>query len=573
MKSLISLDVFDTALFRKVFKPTDIFNLVEKEIGSNFKYERILAQDKARLKSIFYDISDIYRYLPYALSPKAEIKTEILNCEANPYILNLYNKQEADYIFISDMYLPSAVIAQMLEKCGYKNPQVYVSCEMKTLKGDGRIFREVEAKLGRKIQKHIGDNYHSDIKGAQRAKIPEVEYIGPAIYNREVLTPELENVKLRKLLINEELSQNPIEEKIGYMFAPLILAFTKSVLDEVPFGRTVFFNARDGFILYIVARWILKTNKKIKYCRFSRKSCHLPNINVNFKINSETNKKAMNFFKTLRINTMRDFLEMYNFNGDYSEIFRVLGITKDTPLNYGLEKNKILERFITAIQAELYEKARESKRNFKSYINKLGMKEGDFFVDLGHFGSMQSIIRVITGMSLHGRYLHKFTNERYLKYIDEDKTSFLPIGYIRAYTGIVELIFSEPVGTSINYTSDGEVILNKDTKYRKNITKALLRGVIKGVRDIIDEEIPYNDILAILDRFLKNPTIEEATFGNSKLFENGSSDEESIVWYDTELIKKGKLKECYNRSYWKTAFKVLMQNDDKYRDLMKEIEK
>lgn len=571
-KPLVSLDVFDTAIFRKVFKPTDILNLVEENVGHNFKEERIKAQDKVRRKNIHYTIMDIYNYLPFQMSPKEEIKTEILNCEPNPYILDLYNKKEADYIFISDMYLPSSVIAEMLEMCGYENPKVFVSCEHKAGKGDGKLFLKVEEILGKKIEKHIGDNYHCDIKGAQKAGITEVEYIGPAIYTKEIKTPELENVKLRKLLVDKELSKAPIEEKIGYQFAPLVLAFTKAVLDEAKEGQTIFFNARDSFILYIVARWILKTKKKIKYCRFSRKSCHFPNINTNYRIDSETNKKAMNFFRNLRISTIKELLEMFNFKGDYTNILRELGIEEDTPLNYGYQKNKILEKFIVAIQKDLFCKARESRNNFKAYINKLGMKNNDIFVDLGHFGSMQSIIRVLTRISLHGRYIHKFTNEKYLKEIEEDKVSFLPIGYIKDFTGIVETIFSEPVGTCIFYTPNGNVVLNKDTKYRKDVTKALLRGVLKGVKDMLEENIIKEDVLKIIDRFLKFPTLEEAEFGNSKIFENGSN-EESLVWYDTNLIKRGKLKECYLRSYWKQAFKVLMENDSNYKFLLKEIKR
>ena len=574
MKPLISLDVFDTAVFRKVFEPTDIFNLVEENVGNNFKTERLLAQSKARKKNIHYDISDIYRLLPFTLSPKAEIKEEILNCEANPYILNMYNKGEADYIFISDMYLPSMVITQLLEKCGYKNPKVFVSCEFKALKGDGSLFIKVEDFLKRKIDKHIGDNYSADIKGALKAKIPDVEFIGRAIYNKEVLTPELKSVKLRKLFIDKELSNAPIEEKIGYTFAPLALSFVESVLNEASYNETIFFNARDSFILYIIARWILKTDKKIKYCRFSRKSCHLPNINTNYRIDSEVNKKAMNFFKTLRINNIGEFLNTFGFTKDYSRILNLLGVNKDTPLDYTLQKNQILEKFIIAIQEDLYEKVRESKENFKNYINKLGMKKGDIFVDLGHFGSMQSIINNITGIYLKGRYIHKYGTTSYFEGIREDKTSFLPTGHIKMHTGVVELIFSEPVGTSVAFSKEGNVILNKDTKYRKDITKALLRGVIKGVKDIIENniEVPYEDIISIIDRLLKHPTLEEAEFGNSRLFENGSyTNNESVVWFDEYYIKKGKIKECYNRSYWKEGFKLLLENSEKYRFLKKEI--
>ena len=568
LKPLISLDVFDTAIFRKVYSPTDIFNIVEDNVGRDFKTLRMTAQDEARSRDIYYNLIDIYKRIKFPFNPKAEIKAEYENCKANPYILDMYEKGEADFVFISDMYLPAPVIKSMLEKCGYKNAQVFVSCDYRALKGDGRLFRMVEDVLGRKIDKHIGDNYHADILGAQKAGITEVEYVGPPISDREVITPYLENVKLRRLLIDNELSKSPIEEKVGYIFSPLILSFVKNLLEEATYDQTIFFNARDGFILYVIARWILKTDKSIKYCRFSRKSCHLPNINTNYRIDSEINRRAMNFFRTLRISTIREFLEMFDFEGDFTFALRELGITKDTVLEYPLQKNKILEKFVVAIQTQLYTKARESRKYFKAYINRLNMKSGDIFVDLGHFGSMQSIIRVLTGIQLHGRYIHRFEDKDYLKGIPEDKASYLPIGYLRLYTGIAELVFSEPVGTSVAYTYNGRVILNRDTKYRKDVTKGILRGIIRGVK------IPYDDIIKILDRFFTEPTVEEAAFGNSKLFENGSYDsDESVVWFDKDLIRAGKLKECYSRSYWKPAFKVLMKNDPDLKSLMRLITK
>ena len=137
--ALISLDVFDTAIFRKVFKPTDIFRIVEDEVGHNFYNLRIEAQNKARKKSIFYNIFDIYRYIPQ-FDLKEEIKAEYSNCKANPYILDMYNNSEDEFIFISDMYLPEKVIVGMLERCGYKNPKVFVSCDYNAVKGDGKLF-------------------------------------------------------------------------------------------------------------------------------------------------------------------------------------------------------------------------------------------------------------------------------------------------------------------------------------------------------------------------------------------------------------------------------------------------
>ena len=68
MRPLVSLDVFDTAIFRKVIHPENIFDLIEEDVGRNFKSKRIEAQNKARLKDIYYTISDIYKFLPFYIN-------------------------------------------------------------------------------------------------------------------------------------------------------------------------------------------------------------------------------------------------------------------------------------------------------------------------------------------------------------------------------------------------------------------------------------------------------------------------------------------------------------------------
>lgn len=585
LKPLISLDIFDTSIFRNVFYPEDIFAIVEDKVGNDFKKIRKEAQRKAALKNFNYNIVDVYNNMPLKFNPKEEILTEMLECKPNPYILSLYNtgSENYDFIFISDMYLPSSVLVKMLEKCGYKNPQVFVSCEEKALKSSGELFRIVEEKLGRKIEKHIGDNYYADIKGAKKAGIPEVEFIGPPVYTKQVVTPDLENLKLRKLLIDKELSKDSIESKIGYLFGPLIWLFLKNILNELEDNQTAFFNARDGFILYVIARWVLKTNKRIKYCRFSRKSAHLPNLNTNFALTHPNNALSLGFFKTSRVRNLREFIKVYELDEsvDYSKALNEIRdylklpyFDLDTRIDFLPERPNIIGKFMGAVQDQFFKRALKERLNFLKYISKLGMKNGDLFIDLGHFGTMQSVIGKISKVLLKGRYIHMYKVPREIHGVDVEKTSFLPKGFLKLYTGIVELVLTEPKGTSIFYSDKGTPICDIDIKYRKDITKKILRGIIDCVKDIKNNDIDvlYDDSLKILERFLTTPTVEEASFGNQELFENGSGENrESIVWYSEEWIRKGKVKECYNRSYWKSAFKVLMENDPKFRFLLKEI--
>ena len=54
-----SLDVFDTALFRDVYQPRDIFSLIEEKVGNSFRKKRIEAEQKAASKNRFYGLKEI----------------------------------------------------------------------------------------------------------------------------------------------------------------------------------------------------------------------------------------------------------------------------------------------------------------------------------------------------------------------------------------------------------------------------------------------------------------------------------------------------------------------------------
>lgn len=572
MGKLISLDVFDTALFRKVYRPTDIFRIIENEVGHNFYSLRVEAQNKAAKRNAYYNVFDIYSFIPQ-FDLKEEIKAEYSNCKANPYILDMYNNGKDEFIFISDMYLPEKVIVGMLERCGYKNPRVFVSCDYNAVKGDGKLFKVVEEVIGRKINKHIGDNYNCDILGAKRAGIQEVEFVGPPIYNKEVITPELSNPRLRKLLIDEELSNSNTAEKIGYLFAPLVYSFTKKVLDEARDGQTVFFNARDCFLMYVTARWIFKTKKKIKYCRFSRKSCLMADIVTSKPITDKVNDVSLYFLKVSRATSISEVLNLCGLNSIEvcESILQKFNISADSDIQFHPQRAQIVEQVLLSCQDALYSIAGKGRTNIIKYLDLLGMRSGDIFVDLGYAGTIQRALKRIANIDLIGDYINTFEDNDMLKGVCIKRKSFLPIGFLRNYTGAsLEVVFSEAKGTVTTYSDAGKPILLKDTKVRKDITKAIAKGALRGVRDIYSENISVSmeDSLAVLKRYLDTPSIDEATFMNQPIFENGSCDNfESLAWYNKDLIKQGKLKECYNRSYWKNAFKVLLQNDPEFKFL------
>jgi FMN phosphatase YigB (HAD superfamily) len=186
---VVSLDIFDTALRRKLGSPRDLFHIMEAMLAPRLKAVmpafgrcRVDAEAQAwrrmrlRQKTGQITLSDIYTVLKeaYALTPEdvlflynLEIETEIRFTYADPAFLRLQTDARAmglKVIFLSDMYLPSVCLRTMLRHHGFLNPAVFVSSEEGGNKASGRLFRIVEKKMGHPSADflHFGDRYYAD---------------------------------------------------------------------------------------------------------------------------------------------------------------------------------------------------------------------------------------------------------------------------------------------------------------------------------------------------------------------------------------------------------------------------
>lgn len=177
---VISFDVFDTLILRPFDNPTSVFFLLDqKHKCPSFHKYRIQAEKDARAdaykKNGNYEVTieDIYEMLNrYILldtkqAIRLEIETELELAFANPYMKNVFLQAKnlnKKIIAVSDMYLSSKVISQILEKCGYFGiVEVFVSNEAGVSKREGGIFNIVRDKIGKDLKYfHIGDNYKSD---------------------------------------------------------------------------------------------------------------------------------------------------------------------------------------------------------------------------------------------------------------------------------------------------------------------------------------------------------------------------------------------------------------------------
>ena len=206
---VVSLDIFDTVLFRRCATPADVFMVLGERLAAlgslpkgmtsgQFAELRKLAERKTR--EVFHSragtrevtINQIYASLvtsqDVSLSAEdliaLELETEKKLCFLNPAMLSLIRdltsagKQVA---FISDTYWSESQLLDLLGSCSvpYVTPDhVFSSGDRRVGKYTGDLFKLVLRKLSLDPHElaHVGDNYDSDCAGAGMAGVQSCHY-------------------------------------------------------------------------------------------------------------------------------------------------------------------------------------------------------------------------------------------------------------------------------------------------------------------------------------------------------------------------------------------------------------
>lgn len=209
---LVSFDVFDTLLLRRVEQPGDLFEAVGERASAMglirpgltpvlFRLAREEAERRARIRvaSAEVGLAAIHAELRHLLSETAdpamlaalELEVEAEWIFANPLLLTVLQDLSAagiPVVLLSDMYLSPADLARLLAAAGI-GPELYnrlhVSAAEGCSKRDGGLFRLLLASYpgippGRII--HIGDDPLGDVAMARAAGLEAIHYVpGPGL--------------------------------------------------------------------------------------------------------------------------------------------------------------------------------------------------------------------------------------------------------------------------------------------------------------------------------------------------------------------------------------------------------
>jgi len=306
-----SFDIFDTCLVRLCGTPAHFFDVfsfqafsapVSESLRQRFVAERREAEHQATVrfgaKATLLDIYDQLTFThPHLLTKKQLMDAEI-NCERSMLLPVLSMKRKVDdcrkkghhIIFISDMYLPSWFLKEVMTRFGFfkVGDSLYVSCEVGLTKYKGRLFDFVlkNEKLSKRKWTHYGDNRYGDIQGARFAglKAQRIEHAYSPIQKLWSLKDYVNGFKYpgvmagisRALCCSNE--DNSHKHMVVDLITPLVCSFTYGVMkaaSEKHFSR-LFFCARDTYSMYQVAQKMkpMFPDLEIDYLYISREALY-----------------------------------------------------------------------------------------------------------------------------------------------------------------------------------------------------------------------------------------------------------------------------------------------------------
>lgn len=192
---VISFDIFDTLITRRVSDPNVAFDIMEYKHTLNESaplplfHERmqtagkVLGSYKGKIDDI--NIDEIYENMSFYKDSFIEKETEIQMCVTHPLGKKIYDyaiKQGKTICITSDMYLDEMTIKTILLNNGYNHwDEFYLSSQRGMKKDTGKLFEQLKKDFAKKDIKpyeilHIGDNWIGDIKFARRSGINAIRF-------------------------------------------------------------------------------------------------------------------------------------------------------------------------------------------------------------------------------------------------------------------------------------------------------------------------------------------------------------------------------------------------------------
>lgn len=607
----ISFDLFDTLIKRQVARPEDVFSLVELqycqrygkkaiEKFSNLRKQALETAQKKYHRKIC-SLDEIYSCInldmeTLAILKELEIETEIHVSVVNYPVFNLFQRlriENKKIIIISDMYLPTYVIKQILDKnniSGYLD--VFVSCDYGCSKSDGRLYQVIYERLEVSPKQifHIGDGFKNDYLQAKHRKlsayhiptyIKRIRYYSSHGFNSE----DLFYYDTLATISNNQLPALKSDfSKLGCeIMGPLVFGFVQWLYQKVKKDGiiNIFFLAREGKILLDAFKILIDDSSiKINYFYGSRRSLIVPTYWT-----KPTLKQINDSMSMPKYLSVHDLLNRWALNPEeYEDKIHLSKLTKDEKISSkDMNYDRRIQKLFDLVKEDLINNSLAEYSTLERYLKQQNFNGKVAIVDVGWNGGMQKALEELPyvrehGVRIYGYYLG--INGKNLKtrfdhaygYLYENGKNSKNRYYIYGFAGPLELSLTAEHGTTIKYIEENgrvcpQLAENEYIDSNGKPTKELncVNQMQEGIRSYLHAAGYLKDLLRVF------PISSEVAFRNCLLFGTQPQRKDIMLYQDFEaydlkskqifigtkyrhLYGKYSIKQGFWLSTWKLGF-------------------
>jgi HAD superfamily hydrolase (TIGR01549 family) len=627
----ISFDIFDTLIRRPVEKPADLFRFLDAKalqltdgIAVDFGRTRSMCEveTRKRLEGIkdeitldaiydtlaaYYDLSEDQ----VAALKKAEIDIEIAAAQERPFGRRLYDiarESGRPVYLISDMYLSTNVISQMLVRAGYNDVnEMFVSSDYGCRKHSGKLYEIVLKHIGLASHNlvHVGDNKLTDIQAAEAHGIRAFRWSSAIEWMRS--NPIYEKIYSPRIGAGEKsrsaiagitamgLFDAPVPpeclrslsggdaEKLGYaVLGPIITGYMTWL------GREA---RRDGISdLYFMARegWVLKeafnilndgdeTLPKGKYLYGSRRAIRIAAIRNRGDIMAMTNQP---YDPGITIDKLLQGRFGIDLNPNRLALLAAEGITAVVrPLDRSFADRDIWQRACKVLADDILASAVIEREAYKQYLTEIEFYDAKkpAIVDVGWKANIQGSLGNLTGRRLTGYYYATLQDaDLWIKQGDNHR------GYVGE--GLAPLVSTSAVVQNrhlseflLCHVEPSLVSMRKVNGFVQPIfrpegnhmhRRALIDAVHRGALDFVSNYRSGFGNLA--DQIYIDPALAEMAFRNfvdspvatDAMLLMKQSFEDAVGGVPQKFIVSPRSKDHARESVWKAGAKILHEKAD-----------
>lgn len=498
----VSFDLFDTLIMRQVLFSLDVFEMVDDRMrqhgiiikdfpAKRMASEKELSRKRApRLFEIYSHMKQKYGVPGIEPEQMAVLEWEI-DCglvlprkEVCRLLSDLERQGKRIYI-VSDTYYDKKQIVHILKKCGITcYTDVFVSCEYGKGKRQG-LFQKYKEMTDAGSYFHIGDDVVADVESAEKNGISTcrlysgMDFLEQTGYMglQEYMKCMSDKIKIGMFVANvfnspfqfetgERRIGVPAVYDMGYIFfAPMICDFVLWFREQAEKYQleNILFCARDGYL-------------------------------VKQLYDELCNRISSVYFLTSRMAAIRAgmedeedirYVESMKFSGSLSEqLEERFGIRVNT------EDQENERTGLQDYQQEILSRAVVSRKNYETYIERLGLKKGvTGFFDFVAKGTTQMYISRLMGQHLKGIYFLHLDKEQMegkgLDIISFYDTEEMDNSVIFRDYYILETMLTAPMSSVKEFDAGGSPVYAEETRSARDIR--CFQDAQEGIREYFRE--------------------------------------------------------------------------------------